>query len=198
MAVVAIAVFQALVDHGWDVNSPGYYGAPVLPTIVGNEPVLRWFLSHGADPNLGPQRTNEERYGYCWTESGAALNNAAAYCTPQTIDLLLNAGAKKEFSIALHSAALHVPHAAWERGDRGRPTPEEDCERIPMMEHLLAQGFDVNGLDDIEGPFRFGKPLDYAVCARAEQRIAFLLDHSAESKYKDAPDKGLKPRFIPS
>lgn len=52
-----IPLFELLLIHGWTCNAPGYYGSTLLPRIVENVPLLRWFLEHDADPNLGPQWT---------------------------------------------------------------------------------------------------------------------------------------------
>lgn len=102
-----------------------------LSTIVHNKPLLKWFLSHGANPNCGPQRLDEERYGYGCTESGTALNYATCRCTPQCVDLLLDAGARMEFSIALHCAPAAVPHGAIGRDGPVRLTREEELRENP-------------------------------------------------------------------
>ncbi|GAB7354244.1 hypothetical protein MBLNU459_g4781t1 [Dothideomycetes sp. NU459] len=50
-----IPLFELLLVNGWTTNTPGYYGSTLLPSVVENISLLRWFLDHGADPNLGPQ-----------------------------------------------------------------------------------------------------------------------------------------------
>jgi ankyrin repeat protein len=93
------------------------------------------------------------------------LNAAAKCATVLVFDLLLEKGARLERSIPLHMAAGAV--------DRG------DGERIPMVAHLLQLGVDVNGLDDVQGPYRKGTPLDYAIMARNPQMVRFLLENGA-------------------
>lgn len=152
--------------------------------IVKNEPLLKWALTQGAHPNLGPQRLDEERLGYGYAKSGTALNNTARSSTQHTIYLLLDAGARKEFSVALHHAAGAIPYSATRKSEDGpvQLNLEEDRERIPMIAHLLACVFDINALDDVEGPYEIRRPLDYAFRAQgAKVRIEFRLDHGAES-----------------
>ena len=48
-----LPLFKFLLQHGWTVNTPGYYGDVILPEVVDNLPLLNWCLLHGADPNLG-------------------------------------------------------------------------------------------------------------------------------------------------
>jgi hypothetical protein len=91
------------------------------------------------------------------------LNAAAKFATILVFDLLLEKGAQLEWSIPLHMAA----------GARG------DGERIPMVAHLLQLGVDVNGLDDVQGPYRKGTPLNYAIMARNPKMVRFLLENGA-------------------
>ncbi|EWG47712.1 hypothetical protein FVEG_16178 [Fusarium verticillioides 7600] len=46
-----LALLQLFTEHGCTVNSPERF----LPRLIqtNNEPLLDWFLEHGADPNLG-------------------------------------------------------------------------------------------------------------------------------------------------
>lgn len=93
-----------------------------------------------------------------------ALNNAARSSTQHTVDLLIDAGARKQFSVALQNAAGAIPYSATRKSedDPVQLTLEEDCERIPIIARLLACGLNINALDDGEGPYKIEKPLDQA------------------------------------
>lgn len=81
-----ILLFELLTQHGWAPNTPGYYGAVLLPSIVSNLPLLSWFLANGANPNLGEQRDYRDRNGGPETDSCAALGDVVA------VRVLLDAG----------------------------------------------------------------------------------------------------------
>ena len=97
----------------------------VFPTFLDNgiicdEVLVRWFLTHGADPNP---------YG---AKAGSTiLDVAAANATPTIFGLLISHGARLADSDALHSAA----------GER-----EKRPGRVEMMAHLLGLGFDINAM----------------------------------------------------
>jgi hypothetical protein len=44
-------------------------------------------------------------------------------------------------------------------------------DHIPMVAHLLQLGVDVNGLDNMQGPYQKGMPLDYTIMARNPQMV---------------------------
>ena len=54
-----------------------------------------------------------------------------------------------------------------------------------MMTYLLELGVDVNGLDDIQGPYRHGTPLHYAFRNRAFEAARFLLQKGADPHKKN-------------
>lgn len=129
-----------------------------------DEILVRWFLEHGARPNLGPQMVNPKADSASINSSGTCLNVAAQKSSILVFDMLLNHGAPRENSVALHMAA-------------GAGVSDE---RIPMMTHLVALGFDVNGSDEVRGSFAIGTPLHYAIRAGSVEKIKFLLGKGAD------------------
>ena len=99
-----LSLFKLLVHHGWTVNTPGFYGAVLLPRVVENLPILRWFLDNGADPNLGEQRYHGNRFGKSDTDSCAALHAAAGHGSVEAVRLLLDAGAKIQHGLDCHNS----------------------------------------------------------------------------------------------
>jgi ankyrin repeat protein len=138
-------------------------------SVVQNESLVRWLLEQGADPTRGQPRWNEndpedDR------NAGAALNSAANACNVAVFDLLLKGGARIETSVPLHMAAKNRTAGA---------------AGVLMMTHLLELGLDVNGLDDIQGPWRLGTPLHYAVRDRSIDAARFLLERGADPHKKN-------------
>lgn len=162
-------IFEILISHGWDVNSPFMGGHTSLVQCIHNEPVTKWLLDHGADPNLGPPLSPQPRSSSV-TNSGAALNTAAALSSPATIDLLIQYGAKLENSLPLHAAAVS--------------DVKPDGERIPMIAHLLELGVDINGTDEKRGMSAFGTPLLHAVRWGRMETVRFLLMRGADVRVK--------------
>ena len=160
-----LPIFELLVENGWDVNSPVMGGQTALSAFVKNEPLLKWFLEHGADPNLGPPLSPQPDSTPV-PNSGSSLNCAASVATPDVFDLLLQRGAKLENSQPLHMAAAS----------------QEDSERIPMMEYLVGKGVDVNGSDEARGFRAVGPPLFYAVRQGQVEKVRWLLGHGADPR----------------
>lgn len=130
---------------------------------------MRWLLENGADPTHGEPRWNENNPEDD-RNAGAALNSAASAGTIAVFNLLLQSGARIETSVPLHMAA-------------GNATA--DVNWIPMMTHLLEVGLEINGLDDIQGPYRLGTPLHHAVRNRAVEAARFLLERGADPHKKN-------------
>lgn len=162
-------IFEILVSHGWDVNSPFMGGHTALVQCIHDEAVTKWLLDHGADPNLGPPLNPQPR-SFSVTDSGAALNTAAAMSSPAIIDLLIQHGAKLKNSLPLHAAAT--------------TDVKPDCERIAMMAHLLQLGVDINGTDESRGMAAFGTPLHHAVRWARMDAVRFLLMRGADVEAK--------------
>lgn len=160
-----LPVFELLVEHGWDINSPVMGGQTALSAFVKNETLLKYFLNRGADPNLGPP-SNPQPDSTPVSDSGSALNCAASVATPEVFDLLLQHGAKIENSQPLHMAAAG----------------EEDAGRIPMMEYLVGKGVDVDGSDETMGFRAVGPPLFYAIRQGQVEKVRWLLGHGADPR----------------
>jgi hypothetical protein len=98
--------------------------------VKNNIPLLLWYVSLGANPNLGPPDTRRKEFvspqDLPVPESGAALEEASRFCDMAIVDILVEHGARLGNSLALHHALMR----------------QED--RIPMMEHLLRLGVDIN------------------------------------------------------
>ncbi len=100
------------------------------------------------------------------SDSGSALNCAAAVGTLAVFELLLRHGARIENSQPMHMAAAS----------------EEDAGRIPMMEYLVGKGVDVNGSDGARGVRAVGPPLLYAVRQGQVEKVRWLLGHGADAR----------------
>ncbi len=85
--------------------------------IVGNETTVKWFLEHGADPNL------------CGSIKASPLATAALTHSTAVLDLLISYGAQLD------------PNALFKamnpRGDGG----------LEIMQHLIDRGIDINAVD---------------------------------------------------
>lgn len=122
------------------------------------EPLVRFFLVHGANPNTcGPRRFN-------------ILDVAAANSTPEVFNLLVQHGANLEDSDALHAAA-------------GAGEPKSG--RIEIMAFLLdTVSMDINAIAKYGPPagrgLGRGTPLHSAAFVQNRERIEFLLARNAD------------------
>ncbi|KAF3026842.1 hypothetical protein E8E14_015010 [Neopestalotiopsis sp. 37M] len=184
-----IALFELLTEHGWTPNTPGFYGVVLLPEIIRTEShaLLAWFLAHGADPNLGPQRDFCDRLGGPETNSCAALEAAARRGDESAVRHLLAAGALVTNGAPLHSAAgARPPPPDWDlRAADGPVTPAFDEKMIPTMALLVAHGADVNARQ-VSRHMIPGLAIVEAVMAGAVQRVKWLLDHGADPEARGA------------
>ncbi|KPM42157.1 hypothetical protein AK830_g4421 [Neonectria ditissima] len=174
-----VPLFDLLAHHGWDVNTRGYDGNVLLPFVITNLDVLRWFLTHGANPNLGvhPNRPDSTVSGPS-TESCNTLQLAAAHSTVEAVQMLLDAGAQIGYGTPLHSAAGVCEESSGPRRGRVKSGKEFDEGRIPVMDLLVARGADINQAMDtpyLEPLY----PITCAVIAGAVERVRWLLDHGA-------------------
>ncbi|KAL5003255.1 hypothetical protein BDV10DRAFT_191108 [Aspergillus recurvatus] len=155
-----IPLFELFTKHGWTPNTPGMYGAVLLPSIMTNHILLEWFLAHGANPNLRQQK--EHRFGGSIANSCTALEKAAyrgdVEAVPGACPLDWN------------------PHI-------GRATPGKGFDRsmIPVMALLVERGAEVN---QYQGPQRGNQVPNYAIVeavkAGAVARVRWLLENGAD------------------
>lgn len=174
-----IALFELFAAHGWTPNTPGLYGAVLLPRLVNDLPLLSWFLAHGANPNLGQQKDFRERHGNSDTDSCRALETAAAHGSVEAVRMLLAAGARIRNGAPLHYAAGVCPPGTNPHAGRVKPTKEFDADRIPVMRLLVENGADVNHKVET----RHMEPLYaivHAVMAGAIERVKWLLEQGAD------------------
>ncbi|KAF5711525.1 hypothetical protein FMUND_8920 [Fusarium mundagurra] len=178
-------LFELLLQHGWTVNTPGFYGAVLLPSVIrsGNDDLLDWFLQNGADPNLGKQQDNRDRFGDPETNSCEALETAAAISTVETVQKLLNAGAKVENGAPLYYAAGIYPQGSNPHSGLVTPSKEFDEARIPVMELLVKNGARVND-KLISRHVTAEYPIVNAVMAGAIERVKWLLSQGADPDLK--------------
>lgn len=163
--------------------------------LDGDDILIRWFLEHGARPELGPPPPPARSQSQSQTvnaklkadsarmyRSGTCLDVAAQKSRIRVFDMLLKYGAPRENCTALHMAAGVAGGADVDGGSRGGVSDDNDDERIPMMRYLVERlGFDVNGSDvDVRGPYAIGTPLHYAIAAGSVQKIKFLLAKGAD------------------
>ncbi|KAL2681122.1 hypothetical protein Neosp_008726 [[Neocosmospora] mangrovei] len=171
----AVDVFQAFLDHGWDINS--FDRIPALHSATKSLPLTKWFLKNEADPNLISK------------DGHTPLDFAVTHQTPDVpsvIDLLLSSGALLAHSNALHNALI---------------TTHVDSDCIAMMGLLLEKGFDVNALSFTNQPeFQTRNPstaLHWAVRKHSARRgrknmlvrVRWLLDHGADVEVRDSKGK---------
>ncbi|KAF7715892.1 Uncharacterized protein PECH_005771 [Penicillium ucsense] len=178
-----IELFELFMQHGWTPNSPGLYGAVILPSIVEDLPLLSWFLTHGANPNLGPQQLWHDRLGPSETEACVALETASARGSFEAVKMLLEAGARLDYGTPLHSAAGACLKGTNPHAGRVTPSKEFDIDRIPVMRLLVEQGADVNQ----KAESRHMIPqyaIVHAVMAGAFERVKWLLAHGADPHLK--------------
>lgn len=182
-ATQQIALFELFTAHGWTPNTPGLYGAVLLPRVANNLPLLTWFLAHGANPNLGPQKDFHDRHGGSDTESCTALESAAAHGSVDAVKMLLNAGARIQNGTPLHFAAGVCPPGTNPHAGRVKPSKVFDEDRIPVMRLLVENGADVN----YKVETRHMNPqyaIVHAVMAGAMERVKWLVKHGADPSLK--------------
>ncbi|KAK7409427.1 hypothetical protein QQX98_008388 [Neonectria punicea] len=179
------ALFELLTRHGWTPNTPGFYGAVLLPRIVTNDTLLDWFLAHGADPNLGAQRDNRDRHGAPDPDSCSALEAAASHGSVEAVQKLLSAGAQIRNGVPLYFAAGVCPPGANPHAGPVTPSREFDAGRVPIMALLVENGADVN--EKFESRHMNPQyPIVNAVMAGAVERVKWLLDQGADPSLRGA------------
>jgi hypothetical protein len=175
-----IALFDLLISHGWSPTKPGPDGTGLLARVVTNIPLLKWFLAHGANPNIGVDGTGEPDPASC-----AALEAAAIGGSSEAVKILLEAGAQIGNGTPLHHAAGACPPGANPHAGRVSPSKEFDAGRIPIMELLVEGGAGVNQRAESRH-MTPQYPIVHAVMAGAVERTKWLLSRGANPSLKGA------------
>ncbi|KAI4196903.1 MAG: hypothetical protein LQ348_002226 [Seirophora lacunosa] len=186
----SIQVLEGMLDKGWNINSPsGYYFPPYLGyclsrvrcimranlqarSVVKDEALVRWFLEHGADPNI-PARVLDN----------TPLSSAASYAPLHIVKLLFeHGGSADKGNLVCHAADRKDPEAIpvlQYLVDRGAPTNEWYHETRPDLHcWVMACG---------------GRsPLYLAAEAGCIENVKFLLEHGADPNKRCAPFPTLK------
>ncbi|KAL4919541.1 hypothetical protein BDW62DRAFT_41209 [Aspergillus aurantiobrunneus] len=174
-----IPLFELFIGHGWTTNTPSDYGAVLLPSVLSNHTLLKWFLNHGANPNLGAQQ--ERRDGGSVANSCAALEESAYRGDVEAVRMLLDAGAVIQNGFPLHAAAGACPPGAFPHSVSAFPSKEFDSSRIPVMALLVERGADIN---QYQGPQKGNQVPNYAIVgaamAGAIERVRWLLENGAD------------------
>ncbi|RBR24361.1 uncharacterized protein FIESC28_02851 [Fusarium coffeatum] len=177
-----ISLFEALTQHGWTANTPGFYGEVLLPKVISTKDgsLIDWFLAQKADPNLGCQKLFQDRLGEPDKESCDSLETAARTGNVDLARKLLDAGAKVSNGAPLYCAAGVCPPGSNPYQAKVEPTSEFDISMIPVMELLVSSGAGVN--DRIVSRHMVPPyPLEVAIMAGAIQRVKWLLKQGANS-----------------
>lgn len=186
-----IALFELLSQHGWTPNSPGSSGAPLLPKVAAtNTALLRWFLTHGANPNFGIRRlgTSTGATDQLSYESCAALESASARGDIEAVQMLFDAGAEIRYGYPLH-------YAAGAPAVTGGGAQSYDVDRImPIMQLLLERGADINQKGETE--LVAHHPIMYAVMAGAVQRVRWLLERGADPEARGSWGSAVETAFV--
>lgn len=172
-----VALLDVLVEHGWTPTHDLFMES--IPDV----PLMHWFLSHGANPNHGTKRDTPSHAGGPSDECADALERAAHAGSAEAVEVLIAAGAKVAFGTPLHSAAGTMAPGQMHYGANARQSKEFDESRIPAMAVLVANGADVNQMEDTPH-MTPSLPLVYAVSAGAVERARWLLEHGAAPDLK--------------
>lgn len=179
-----IPLLELLLSSGrWTPNmTTKDCGTTLLLRLIdeGKITLIRWFLEHGADPNLGSAKRlgpHNVRDARC---SADALEHAARRGSAEIVKLLLDAGAIIQNGTPLHVAAGLCPPGTNPHAGPVRPSKDFDESQIPVMELLVERGADVNEPDNKTNYVVPRYVIVGATMAGAVQRVRWLLDHGAD------------------
>ena len=135
----------------------------IFSSVLNDQDLLTWFLTHGASPNAPG------------TRSVTGLDLAGAISSPNVIEQLLQHGGTINCTNALHMAARS-------------PKPG----RRQVVEYLLEAGADINAIE-YAGSKQFsfhaergaGTPLHSAARLGREKMMQFLLEKGADPEVQD-------------
>ncbi|KAL8913118.1 MAG: hypothetical protein Q9171_002012 [Xanthocarpia ochracea] len=163
------AMLQIFLSHGWNINRTlGPSMAPALTRVLDDEELVRWFVTHGADPNKAIPS---------WP---SPLESAAWKASLDVIKILVDHGGRVYPSNALPAAAkTSLPN------------------RTEILAYFLDHGAPINMIeyefDDATrkkfGIKAFGTALHHASKRGNEQMVRFLLERGAATDLKDSVRK---------
>ncbi|KAL2862263.1 uncharacterized protein BJX67DRAFT_385763 [Aspergillus lucknowensis] len=179
--------FSSSCSSPWmDAKHSAEHGAVLLPSVVENHGLFRWFLDHGANPNLRKQQ--EYQYGGSNPNSCAALEKAARQGKVEAVRMMLDAGAVIQNGFLLHAAAAALPPSANPHVGPVTPGRDFDISRIPVMALLVEHGADVN---QKQGPQTENMVPGYAiveaVMAGAVRQVRWVLTGAWSGSHKEGP-----------
>jgi hypothetical protein len=152
-------------------------------SVIRSPSLTKWFLEHGANPNLGRDIHYKNTNKPCMSEISGDVLTLAAGTDPSTavalIDLLIQYGARLEDATPLHYLAGCPPYQ--HSGQGINLTSTTLTSRIPVLQHLLDLGCDPNASDKKrQGPRSLGPPLHWAVNSGLVENARFLLENGAD------------------
>ncbi|RAH52298.1 ankyrin [Aspergillus piperis CBS 112811] len=180
--VHSVEAVKALLEHGltFETRLHPLNTVPLVHLVKRNDVrLVHWCLEQGADPTFGcpnAQSFNDlEKPDQSPKKgSGAVLGMASRRSSPEIVDLLLDHGANIHSSNVLHYA-----------------TCRKDGRALPIMDHLLRRGADVNEFGYPAFLHFGGTPLHAASYQGNLPAVKWLLEHGADPGVEDA--QGSKP-----
>ncbi|KAL8964630.1 MAG: hypothetical protein Q9197_006859 [Variospora fuerteventurae] len=163
------AMLQTFIDHGWNTNKRlGVTMAPPLTRVLHDIDLVRWFVTHGANPNVAAPS---------WP---SPLEVAAWRASLEVIQILVQHGGRVYPGNALPAAAkTSLP------------------DRTHVLAYFLDQGAPIDTIEydfnkkvyQLFGVKAFGTALHHATKRGNEQLVRFLLERGAKVSLKDSMGK---------
>ncbi|KAL8927094.1 MAG: hypothetical protein Q9172_001516 [Xanthocarpia lactea] len=169
ISIHSVAILEVFLDHGWNINQKlGPTMAPALSQALEDADLVRWFLSHGANPNAAVPS---------WP---SPLETAASKASLEVIEMLVQNGGR-----------VHPSNALPWAGKTRLP------DRRAVLAYLLDHGAPIDKIEfDHNQPiFRkfgmrpFGTALHHAAKRDNNQLVRFLLERGANRSLKDSLGK---------